>query len=279
MSKGDNYYVDEIAPPARKERGCFFYGCLFSLILAAAVALLLVIVFFFLYRFASQKISKYTDTVPMAIPAPDMPEEEVKALKERVDAFKKAVDEGEESTLTLTGPELNALINSDDDMKGRAAVDIEGEQLKGQVSIPFPFPGLGQRYLNGKASLKASLVDGVLIVTLQELEVKGKPLPPEVMSQLRAENLAQEAYKDPDNAKILRKIKSLEIKDGRVTIRSRTAADDEAEKTKEESGEDTVSPPEPKTEMPDPDAPKAVPGLIGDFPPEPPEPPVAPDRP
>jgi hypothetical protein len=274
MSKGDNYYVDEL-PPARRERGCFFYGCLFSLIAAAVMAILVGVGFFFLYRFAKQTVAQYTDTAPMALPAPTLPEAEVQALKDRVEAFKKAVDNQEEATLTLTGPELNALINSDPDMKGRAALDIEGDQLKGQVSIPFPFPGLGRRYLNGKASLKASLDGGVLIVTLQDLEVKGKPLPPEAMAQLRAENLAQDAYKDPKQAEVLRKIESIEVKDGKITIRSRSKPGE-----KPEPAAKTEEPPDQAE--PAPAEPRAEPGLIGDFPPVQPEPkpvPAEPDRP
>ena len=75
------------------------------------------------------------------------------------------------------------------------------------------------RYLNGEADLKASLTNGVLIVTLDSLEVNGKRVPDEMMANIRQENLAKDAYKNPKHAEILRKLESLEIKDGKMTIK------------------------------------------------------------
>ncbi len=89
------------------------------------------------------------------------------------------------------------------------------------MSIPLHLPFVKGRYLNGAASFKASLENGVLIVTAHSIEVKGKPLPEPFMSQLRNENLAKDAYRDPKNAESLRKIESIEVKDGKLTIKPR----------------------------------------------------------
>jgi hypothetical protein len=77
------------------------------------------------------------------------------------------------------------------------------------------------RYLNGEADLKASFDNGILIVTLDSLEVNGKHLPDEIMNGLRQQNLAKDAYKDPKNAEMLRKVDSMTIKDGKIIIRVR----------------------------------------------------------
>src|SRR5262245_52326652 len=162
MSKPEGYYGDEFGPataPPRRERGCFYYGCLFSLILATIAAILLAIVLVFLYRFTSQTLGQYTDTVPMPIPPPTLSKEETNAVVERAKAFKKAVDDGEAATLTLTGPELNALLNTEPNIAGHAAVDIVGDELRGQISLPLNLPIFGLRYLNGKAALRASIDD------------------------------------------------------------------------------------------------------------------------
>ena len=52
------------------------------------------------------------------------------------------------------------------------------------------------RYLNGEADLKASLEDGVLIVTLASFEVNGKKAPEEFMTEVREQNVAKDFYKD-----------------------------------------------------------------------------------
>src|SRR5262249_59726292 len=115
------------------------------------------------------------------------------ALKQRVDDFKKAAENGQDATLTLTGDELTALLQSDENFKDRVAVTVEGDKLKGQVSLPFDFPGLGRRYFNGSATVTASPENGVLMVTVDQAEEKGQPVPENGMEHLRKANLAPNA--------------------------------------------------------------------------------------
>jgi hypothetical protein len=198
-----------------------FYGCLIAGILALIMIIAVAVGMFLLYRFTTRIVEQYTDTTPMALPQPNLDEDQLQALKQRVDDFKKAAEEGRDATLTLTGDELTALLQRNEDFKDRFAVTVEGDELKGQVSLPFDFPGLGRRYFNGSATFKGSLKDGVLIVTVDQAEVKGQPVPENVMEHLRKENLARDAYKNEENARVLRQLKSMEIKDGRITIKSR----------------------------------------------------------
>jgi hypothetical protein len=236
------YYAE---PPRGRQRGCLFYGCLIASILALITIIACAIGGFFLYRFTTRLVEQYTDTAPVALPLPNLDEVQAQALKQRVDIFKKAAENGEDATLTLTGDELTSLIQRDENFKDRVAVTIEGEKLKGQVSLPFDFPGLGRRYFNGSATFKASLENGVLIVTVDQAEVKGQPVPENVMAQLRKENLARDAYKNEENARVLRRIKSLQIKDGTIVIQSRAKAP--AEKTNPAAPAET----KPKTEKSD----------------------------
>ena len=95
--------------------------------------------------------------------------------------------------------------------RGRVFFSVEGEKIKGQVSIPLSnimdIGMLRGRYLNGEAEFKASLSDGVLVVVLDSIEVNGKHLPEEAMSNLRQQNLAKDVYKNPDNAEMIRRIR------------------------------------------------------------------------
>src|SRR5947207_14171326 len=84
-------------------------------------------------------------------------------------------------------------------------------------------PGLSRlkgRFLNGSASLKISLQNGALFVTMQSLQVKGQSPPENIMAQLRARNLAQNVYNDPKNAETISKLESVDVTDGKITIRS-----------------------------------------------------------
>src|SRR5262249_20842008 len=92
--------------PPRKGHGCFFWGCIFSLLL-----LILIIIGFFLMgwlfvRTVNQAVEKYTQSAPMELPKAELAEDQVKSLDERLDAFKKSLDNGEPATLELTGDEL-----------------------------------------------------------------------------------------------------------------------------------------------------------------------------
>ena len=113
----------------------------------------------------------------------EMPAAERKALKDRVEAFRKAVEAGTEiEPLILSSDDLNALIEENPELKGTIYAKVEGDELKGRVSFPLdklklPLPVFKGRYLNCEADLKASLSDGVLIVTLDGIEVNGERAP------------------------------------------------------------------------------------------------------
>src|SRR5262249_23474004 len=95
------YYSEP--PRARKQRGCLFYGCLITAILALVTIIAVAIGIFFLYRFTSRIVEEYTDSAPMALPQPNLDEVQVEALKQRVENFKKAAEDGQDATLSLTG--------------------------------------------------------------------------------------------------------------------------------------------------------------------------------
>jgi hypothetical protein len=230
-------YTPESQQPPR-QHGCFFYGCIIASILMALVAILIAVVIYFSFRFVNQLVEEYTDTAPRELPKVEMPVDRREALTKRVEDFRKAVQEGKAvEPLVLTSDDLNALIEEQPDLKGRIHVRIEGSELKGQVSIPLerfsqvPFLGmLKGRYLNGEADLKASFSEGVLIVTLDGFEVNGKRPPEEIMAKIRQQNLAKDAYNDPKNAEMLRKVESMEIKDGKITIKVRAKPSESTEK-------------------------------------------------
>jgi hypothetical protein len=211
-------------PPESKGRGCFFYGCLTCLVLMVIVCAMA----FFTVRFVRNRINDYTQSAPMKLPKVEMPDAEFKQLEGRVKSFGEALDQGKPTEpLILTEREVNALIVNAPNMKelaDKVYVSLSGDQVKGQVSIPLTGLGwLGKgRYLNGDATFNVSLENGVLIVTAREVRVRGTPLPDSVMSQVRQENLAKDAYKDPKHAEAIRKLESIQVEDGQVIIKARS---------------------------------------------------------
>lgn len=210
-------------PPVRKGRGCLFYGCLTSLVLLLIAGLLA----FFAVRAARNWIAGFTDAAPMKLPKVEMAEPEYEQLQARVKSFGDALEKGQpDEPLVLSERDINALLARAmpaKELADKFYIALEGDQVKGQVSIPLPSLGwFGRgRYLNGDASFNVSLQNGLLLVTAREVRVKGRPLPDPIMSQLRRENLAKDVYKDLKDAEAIGKFESIRVEDGQVIIRAR----------------------------------------------------------
>ncbi|MBI2926802.1 MAG: hypothetical protein HYY24_13990 [Verrucomicrobia bacterium] len=97
---------------ASKGRGCFFYGYLTAVILFIVVA----VGGYLAARATIRQISKFTQATPITLPKVDLPTDELRPLRERVEGFKLAVaDQKPADALVLTEREINALIVSDPD--------------------------------------------------------------------------------------------------------------------------------------------------------------------
>jgi hypothetical protein len=206
----------------KKRRGCFFYGCLIGCFLVLLVLLggLLGL------RYAKKMFSDFTDDKPVALPVATMPPAQMEQVRKRVDDFRNSVKAGTTpAPLELNSDELNALIATDDDLrglKGKLYVNaIEGNQIKGQVSIPMDEAGLPvfkNRFLNGTATFHLSLRNGLIRLIAQDITVKQKPIPDIYMQKIRTQNLAKSVNSDPRVSVALDWIENLEVKDGKLVI-------------------------------------------------------------
>jgi hypothetical protein len=221
------------APEPPKRRGCFFYGC----ITCIGVFLLMALLGFLAVRKAinwvNGQIAQYTEAAPMALPRDRLPAEELKQLRERVDAFSAALNAGTNVVdLALTGPELNALIaqstnDAQINLADKVHVSIDRDQIRGQVSLPieqffrFPFIKTKGRYFNGQGTFTLSFTNGILDVRAQDLQMKGAPVPEDFMAKMRAQNLADGYNSNPTNAAQLNRFESIDVNDGRLIIHPR----------------------------------------------------------
>jgi hypothetical protein len=205
----------------KRRRGCFFYGCITSLVLLALLlgALLLGL------HYVRKMVNQFTDTQPMALPTVQMSQADIDKVKQRWEAFQTAVREQRPTKpLVLTADDINALIASGPDrqpLKGKLYVGLEGNQLKGEVSLPLQDLGLRMfkgRYLNGSATFNLSLHNGVLFVTAQTITVKGKPLPEVYMQGIRKENLAAGVVNEPKAVAVLQGLQDIAVKDGKLVV-------------------------------------------------------------
>jgi hypothetical protein len=207
--------------PPKARRGCLFYGgitCVVLLVLTIGAILIAV-------HYVKSMVNRYTDTQPMELPTVHMPQAEIAKLNKRYEAFQAAVRERRPTEpLTLTSDDINALIAGGADrqsLAGKIYVGLEGDQLKGQVSVPLQDVGLSMfkgRYLNGSATFNMALQNGLLVVSPRTIVVKGNPLPEMYMAKLRQENLAAGLTNEPKAVAVLQGLEDIQIKDGTLVV-------------------------------------------------------------
>ena len=231
----------EYAPPPpreKKPRGCFFYGCLFSAILAVLLIVLVAGGTYLTYRYAINTAKDYTETVATPMPAVEMPEPDREALRARFKAYGEDLKAGKATEpLVLNTADVNALIDDNPKLKGRAHVDLSGDEIEGKISFPLKdldIDEVSDRYLNGSATLRIVFVNGTLVVHADDVKVKGKPLPDWLAKALREQNIARDATDSLNKDDALANIESIVVKDGTIIVTPRTKKP--AEEPKPESG-------------------------------------------
>jgi hypothetical protein len=205
----------------KRTKGCLFAGCITISVLALAV----ILATFFGYRYFKQMLTDFTEDKPAPLPTVQISAADLQQLQRRVADFKQAVHDGRATApLVLNSDEINALIANDPQLspiKGVAYIGIEGDHLKGQISLPMDKLGLPTfrgRYLNGSAEANVELRNGLLWVTPLSFVVKGKAVPDIYLQQMRAQNLAQDANLNPGVSNALASLQSVQITNGTLVI-------------------------------------------------------------
>jgi hypothetical protein len=210
----------------KRKKGCLFYGCLTSIILGLVLFVAVPLAIYYGVNVAVGKfVENYSDVDPIELPTIEMAEADLTMLKQRVETFREAIKNKEASPpLELSAEEINALIFHDkqlEKLKGKAYLEIEGNALKGKVSIPLNELNLDSdvpRYINGSGAFEVSISNGNLSVILQSLEIKGKSLPAPIQNVIQGKNLFENAQWDPDTERLIKRLKTFEIRDGKLLL-------------------------------------------------------------
>lgn len=182
--------------------------------------------------YAKSVVNRLTDAQPATLPTVQLPEIQMFQLHDRVDTFRDDVKDGDPTPpLALSADELNALIETDRDfaaVKNHLFVTINSNVLGAQISFPAEQLGLARlrgRYVNATGTFDVGLTNNELNVMAESLLVKGKPLPTQFMRQILGRNLAEKLNQDTRMAAGLRKLKSIEVKDGKLVVTPRKTED------------------------------------------------------
>lgn len=239
-------------PPPRSSRNwsCCLWGCLIAFVFTVLIAIAAALV---VRSLATSFRENYTTAEPQQLPTVDIDEPALDELVTRVDAFADNVETNTPAhALVLRQDELNALIQHHPDWQGlhdKVYVKIEDGRVHGMVNFPLDvIPMMSGRYIHGTATFDIGLEDGRLEVYVDSAEVNGEPLPEEIMTAIRQENLAQEYMRDNPHAReVIDQLESITIEEDTLVIVPKLQAAEEVPLPVEAGGDiaPTMEPPLP----------------------------------
>jgi hypothetical protein len=205
---------------APKRRGCLFWGG----IIAGTLLLFMVLLGVGGFYYVKHLINEYTDTKPLAMPAVQLSDAEVKILRDRVDSFDRDVKVGKlVEPLILTADEINALIAKNNKSSSPVLFYFNFNDDRVQAQLSMPLDGIGLRilrgrYFNGSGDFLVSLRGGRLWANVQSLSIKGRQVPDRFMQGIRMQNFADAWTNNADFNSAVAKLKEIKIENGKLSV-------------------------------------------------------------
>src|SRR6266481_8227282 len=170
------------APPRRKGLGCFGRGCLILLIFAIVLAIACFAgMYWGLHRhsalfYGSYWLAKTRSIAQAPTPVPEFSasDQQIRSFRERWQDFEQKTRAGQPAEIELSGDDVNILIATNRDVRGKVFVSIDGSQLHLQASVPFG-ELIGRRgyYFNGDITVEFKGAESLENPQLNRLIVNG----------------------------------------------------------------------------------------------------------
>jgi len=216
------------APPRSRGLGCFARGCLILLVFAIVLAIACVAGMYWGFQRHSAIVhgiywlakTRSIAEAPVPVPEFTVSDNQIQSVRERWQDFEQKTRAGQPAEIELTAEDINTLIVTNRDARGKVFVSIEGNQLHLQTSIPFG-ELIGRRgyYFNGDITVEFSGPESLENPQFNRLVVNGKQVPSDLLSwKYRSRRL--QSYLD--DYRSIHGIGTVEVRDGKVILRSRT---------------------------------------------------------
>lgn len=206
--------------PAGAKRGCLL-GCLgVSLVAFALVIAALAVGVVWTKRAVTVKQEMAT-TQPLNIVPYEPSQAELHDLRRRLDLLREGLTKGSGKTYQFRAEELNAMAAPLTRQLGlRSRVEIDGERLNGQLSIPVGvLTENAEGYLNAEYDVEISTKGGVLKVRFNQLTLNGQEFPKALLR--RANTFIERAAQHKSVKQILSHATVVEVQDNVLRIVAR----------------------------------------------------------
>ncbi len=215
------------APPRRKGLGCFARGCLILLVFAIVLAIACFAgVFWGFQRHSAIVHGIYwlakTHSIaeaPVSVPEFSASDDQIQSVRERWQDFEQKTRAGQPADIELTADDVNTLIVTNRDARGKVFVLIEGNQLRLQTSFPFG-ELIGRRgyYFNADITVEFKGAESLENPQLNRIVVNGEQVPSNLLNWKYRSRRLRDYVADFRNSHDLG---TIEVRDGKVILRSR----------------------------------------------------------
>ena len=218
----------EPPPPRRQGLGCFARGCLILFVFGTVLAIACFAGMYWGFQRNSAIVkgiywlAKTHSIAEAPVPVPEFnaSENQIQSVQERWQDFEQKTRAGQPAEIELTADDINILIVTNRDTRGKVFVSIDGSQLHLQTSIPFgELLGLRGYYFNDDITIEFKDAESLENPQLSRLVVNEKEVPSDLLKwKYRSRRLREYVadYRNDHN------VGSIGVRDGKVILRSRT---------------------------------------------------------
>jgi len=216
------------APPRRKGLGCFARGCLTLLIFAIVLAIAgFAGLYWGLHRnsalfYGSYWLAKTRSLAqaPMPVPEFNASDKQIQLVQERWQDFEQKTRAGQAAEIELGADDINALIATSENVRGKVFVSIDGNQLRLQTSGPIGgFLGRPGYYFNGDVIIELKGAQSLDSAQFSRITINGEQIPTDFLDWKYRSRQLREYLTDQRNAY---EIGTIEIRDSKIILRSHT---------------------------------------------------------
>ena len=203
-------------PPPQRGMGCFAKGCLILVVFVIVLVIAFVGGSYVAIRYLR---SEYFPMTHVQLSTSMATEQEQETVRARWDAFEKAAHAGEPARIELTTDDLNALIDSEPNLRGKAHVSIDNDVGHLQVSIPLAdVRWLRGHYINAECTVQSAAGGSPADARITRIVVNGRSVREEVLRwQYRSWSLRGYMSDWSNNNNLER----FEIEDGKVVLQTK----------------------------------------------------------
>jgi hypothetical protein len=217
-----------VEAPPRKGMGCLARGCLTFLVFAIVLAIACFAgMYWGLHRhsalfYGSYWMAKTRSIAEAPSPVPEFTtsDQQTQSVRERWQEFEQKTRAGQPAEIELSADDINGLIATNDDVRGKVFASVEGDQLRLQTSVPIGgFLGRPGYHFNGDVVIKLDGPQSLDNPQFSRITVNGEQLPTDFLNWKYRSRHLRDFLVDQRNAY---EIGTVEIRDGRVILRSTT---------------------------------------------------------